>query len=183
LEGNASNLDYSGLRVKVWLQRQFYFLFTYKLRMLRTDNHKGVPMKSNHKLLVKVLVATSFLTGAVALTALYFAEEEEVVMQVMFEDTSTEDITATVAMPKDYPFARKEAARPRQPNSSLKLLTGKTVLGERRGKVSGHFNSGYAEGGSGGIGDMLGGLMAGGGGSITHRSYGNECERQWSKHR
>ena len=31
--------------------------------------------------------------------------------------------------------------------------TGKTVLGGRRGKANGGFNEGYAEGGSGGIGD------------------------------
>ena len=33
--------------------------------------------------------------------------------------------------------------------------TGKTVLGGRRGKADGGFNEGYAEGGSGGIGDGL----------------------------
>lgn len=42
--------------------------------------------------------------------------------------------------------------------------TGKTVLGGRRGKADGGFNEGYAEGGSGGIGDGLAGLLGGGGG-------------------
>jgi TonB family protein len=51
--------------------------------------------------------------------------------------------------------------------------TGKTVLGGRRGKADGGFNEGYAEGGSGGIGDMLGGLLGGGGGSIGTKAKGN----------
>ena len=50
--------------------------------------------------------------------------------------------------------------------------TGKTVLGGRRGKADGGFNEGYAEGGSGGIGDGLGSLLGGGGGGIATRSKG-----------
>ncbi len=51
--------------------------------------------------------------------------------------------------------------------------SGKTELGGRRGKADGAFNDGYAEGGSGGIGDMLGGLMGGGGGSISTKAKGS----------
>jgi TonB family protein len=50
--------------------------------------------------------------------------------------------------------------------------TGKTVLGGRRGKADGGFNEGYAEGGSGGIGDGLGSLLGGGGGGIATRAKG-----------
>ncbi len=50
--------------------------------------------------------------------------------------------------------------------------TGKTVLGGRRGKANGGFNEGYAEGGSGGIGDGLSGLLGGGGGGIATKSKG-----------
>ena len=51
--------------------------------------------------------------------------------------------------------------------------SGTTVLGGRRGKADGSFNEGYAEGGSGGIGDMLGGLLGGGGGSISTKAKGS----------
>lgn len=51
--------------------------------------------------------------------------------------------------------------------------SGQTVLGGRRGKADGAFNDGYAEGGSGGIGDMLGGLLGGGGGSISTKAKGS----------
>lgn len=51
--------------------------------------------------------------------------------------------------------------------------SGQTVLGGRRGKADGAFNEGYAEGGSGGIGDMLGGLLGGGGGSISTKAKGS----------
>ena len=50
--------------------------------------------------------------------------------------------------------------------------TGETKLGGRKGKADAGFNDGYAEGGSGGIGDMLGGLLGGGGGSISTRAKG-----------
>ena len=50
--------------------------------------------------------------------------------------------------------------------------TGKTVLGGRRGKADGGFNEGYAEGGSGGIGDGLAGLLGGGGGGIATEAKG-----------
>ena len=51
--------------------------------------------------------------------------------------------------------------------------TGKTVLGGRRGKADGGFNEGYAEGGSGGIGDGLAGLLGGGGGGIATKAKGS----------
>jgi TonB family protein len=57
--------------------------------------------------------------------------------------------------------------------------TGKTVLGGRRGKTDGGFNEGYAEGGSGGIGDGLAGLLGGSGGiaTKTHGSMKTPSER------
>ena len=51
--------------------------------------------------------------------------------------------------------------------------TGKTVLGGRRGKANGGFKEGYAEGGSGGIGDGLAGLLGGGGGGIATKAKGS----------
>ena len=51
--------------------------------------------------------------------------------------------------------------------------SGKTELGGRRGRADGAFNDGYAEGGSGGIGDMLGGLLGGGGGAISTKAKGS----------
>ena len=51
--------------------------------------------------------------------------------------------------------------------------TGKTVLGGRRGKADGGFNEGYAEGGSGGIGDGLAGLLGGGGCGIATKAKGS----------
>ena len=51
--------------------------------------------------------------------------------------------------------------------------TGKTVLGGRRGKADGGFNEGYAEGGSGGIGDGLAGLLGGDGGGIATKAKGS----------
>ncbi|MGL1901815.1 MAG: TonB family protein [Fibrobacterales bacterium] len=50
--------------------------------------------------------------------------------------------------------------------------TGKTKLGGRRGKKTSKFNDGYAEGGSGGIGDMLSGLLGGGGGAVSTGAKG-----------
>ncbi len=50
--------------------------------------------------------------------------------------------------------------------------TGKTKLGGRRGKKNAAFNEGYAEGGSGGIGDMLSGLLGGGGGAVSTGAKG-----------
>ena len=49
---------------------------------------------------------------------------------------------------------------------------GKTKIGGRRGKANAKFNSGYAAGGSGGIGDALSGLLGGGGGPIGTKARG-----------
>ncbi len=51
--------------------------------------------------------------------------------------------------------------------------TGKTVIGGRRGKADGGFNDGYTEGGSGGLGDGLAGLLGGGGGGIATKARGS----------
>ena len=56
--------------------------------------------------------------------------------------------------------------------------TGKTVLGGRRGKADGGFNEGYAEGGSGGIGDGLAGLLGGGGGGIATKAKGQQVPEE-----
>jgi len=50
--------------------------------------------------------------------------------------------------------------------------TGKTEIGNRRGAATGGFNEGYGEGGAGGIGDMLSGLMGGSAGGIGTKSKG-----------
>jgi TonB family protein len=50
--------------------------------------------------------------------------------------------------------------------------SGKTELGDRRGSVTSGFD-GYAEGGSGGIGDMLGGLMGGSADSLGTKAKGS----------
>lgn len=49
----------------------------------------------------------------------------------------------------------------------------KTVLGGRRDKADSDFNEGYAEGGSGGIGDGLAGMLGGGGGGIATKAKGS----------
>jgi TonB family protein len=160
----------------------------------------------------------------------YFSTIEFVVDEIMFEDVSSEDLTATMKIEDKKEEKKKEekkAEKPRkkaggggqprgkgnpkapQTRGVLKLLTartnkanfsaytmmkdqkfakdidkvlknvaglqksGQTVLGGRRGKADGAFNEGYAEGGSGGIGDMLGGLMGGGGGSIGTKAKGS----------
>lgn len=51
--------------------------------------------------------------------------------------------------------------------------TGETVLGGRRDKADSDFNEGYAEGGSGGIGDGLAGMLGGGGGGIATMAKGS----------
>lgn len=49
----------------------------------------------------------------------------------------------------------------------------RTVLGGRRDKADSDFNEGYAEGGSGGIGDGLAGMLGGGGGGIATKAKGS----------
>lgn len=51
--------------------------------------------------------------------------------------------------------------------------TGKTRIGELRGKVDGAFNEGIAAGGSGGIGNAITGLIGGSAGAIRTKSIGN----------
>jgi TonB family protein len=51
-------------------------------------------------------------------------------------------------------------------NVSGLTKTGQTRLGARRGKVDGGFNEGYAQGGSGGVDDLLGGLWGGDAGPL-----------------
>jgi TonB family protein len=51
--------------------------------------------------------------------------------------------------------------------------TGRSELTGRKGSATAGFNSGYAEGGSGGIGDMLGGLLGGGSGSLGTGAKGS----------
>ena len=53
-------------------------------------------------------------------------------------------------------------------------VTGKTQLaGVRRGKPNAGWNDGVAEGGAGGIGDMLGSLLGGGSGAIKTKAKGH----------
>jgi len=49
---------------------------------------------------------------------------------------------------------------------------GKTNLGKRKGKSKAAFNSGYFEGGSGGIGNLVQGLLGSGGGAISTKAKG-----------
>lgn len=175
-------------------------------------------------------------TGVMALLGLflafYLSTVELVVDEIIFEDVTAEDLSATMKIEnkkeeKKEKKEKKKAKKPRkkaggggkprgkgnpkapQTRGVLKLLTartskanfsaytlmkdqkfakdidkvlknvaglqksGKTVLGGRRGKADGAFNEGYAEGGSGGIGDMLGGLLGGGGGAIGTKSKGS----------
>lgn len=49
-------------------------------------------------------------------------------------------------------------------------LTGKTSIGEIRGKVDGGFNEGVAAGGSGGLDDIMGKMFGGAGGPITTKA-------------
>ena len=177
---------------------------------------------------VSSFLGVALLIGCVF--AFYLGTIELVVDEVIFEDASTEDLSATMKIEQKKEEKKKEekkAEKPRkkaggggkprgkgnpkapQSRGVLKLLTarsskanfsaytlmkdqkfakdidkvlknvaglqrsGKTVLGGRRGKADGAFNEGYAEGGSGGIGDMLGGLLGGGGGSIGTKAKGS----------
>ena len=58
-------------------------------------------------------------------------------------------------------------------NTSGLQVTGKTSIGAIRGKVDGGFNEGVAAGGSGGVGDMFSGLIAGSAGAISTKAMGN----------
>ena len=172
----------------------------------------------------KKMGAIAGISLVVALAiCLWASMYEQVVDEVVFDDSAAADLTAsmTIDEKKEEPKKpRKKAGgggKPRgkgQPNAPqtrgvLKLLTaqtknasagaydlmknqkfskdidkvlkdvaglqttGKTVLGGRRGKADGGFNEGYAEGGSGGIGDGLAGLLGGGGGGIATKAKGS----------
>jgi TonB family protein len=69
-------------------------------------------------------------------------------------------------------------------NTNGLQVTGKTKIGEVRGKVSDGFNQGMFAGGSGGIGDDISNLIGGSAGAISTRSMGNakaprENEIEW----
>ena len=180
----------------------------------------------------KKMGAIAGISLVVALAiCLWASMYEQVVDDVVFDDSAATDLTATMTMEqkeeKKEEKKKEEPKKPRkkaggggkprgkgQPNAPqtrgvLKLLTaqtknasagaydlmknqkftkdidkvlkdvaglqttGKTVLGGRRGKADGGFNEGYAEGGSGGIGDGLAGLLGGGGGGIATKAKGS----------
>ena len=58
-------------------------------------------------------------------------------------------------------------------NSNGLQVTGKTKIGEVRGKVSDGFNQGMFSGGSGGIGDDITNLISGSAGAISTKAMGN----------
>ena len=58
-------------------------------------------------------------------------------------------------------------------NSNGLQVTGKTRIGEVRGKVSDGFNQGMFAGGSGGIGDGISNLIGGAAGAISTQAMGN----------
>lgn len=69
-------------------------------------------------------------------------------------------------------------------NSNGLQVTGKTKIGEVRGKISDGFNQGMFAGGSGGIGNDITNLMGGPAGAISTQSMGNikapkENEIEW----
>ena len=181
----------------------------------------------------KKMGAIAGISLVVALAiCLWAAAYEQVVDEVVFDDSAAADLTASMTIDekkeeKKEEKKKEEPKKPRkkaggggkprgkgQPNAPqtrgvLKLLTaqtknasagaydlmknqkfskdidkvlkdvaglqttGKTVLGGRRGKADGGFNEGYAEGGSGGIGDGLAGLLGGGGGGIATKAKGS----------
>ena len=69
-------------------------------------------------------------------------------------------------------------------NTNGLQVTGKTKIGEVRGKVEGGFNQGMFAGGSGGIGDDISNLVSGSAGAISTKAMGNikapkENEIEW----
>ena len=69
-------------------------------------------------------------------------------------------------------------------NSNGLQVTGKTKIGEVRGKVSDGFNQGMFSGGSGGIGDDITNLIGGPAGAISTKAMGNikppkETDIEW----
>ena len=69
-------------------------------------------------------------------------------------------------------------------NSNGLQVTGKTKIGEVRGKVSDGFNQGMFAGGSGGIGDGISNLIGGAAGALSTKAIGNmktpkESDIEW----
>ena len=89
------------------------------------------------------------------------------VLKMLTTKTSKSGFSAYSLM-KDQKFA-KDLAKVLDNVAGLQK-TGKTKVGGRRGATNGSFNSGYAEGGSGGIG--LSSLLGGGGGAISTSAKG-----------
>jgi hypothetical protein len=58
-------------------------------------------------------------------------------------------------------------------NTNGLQVTGKTKIGEVRGKISDGFNQGMFAGGSGGIGDDISNLVSGSAGAISTKAMGN----------
>jgi TonB family protein len=98
------------------------------------------------------------------------APQSRGVLKLLTAKTNKANFSAYTLM-KDQKFA-KDIDKVLKNVAGLQT-SGKTELGGRRGKADGAFNDGYAEGGSGGIGDMLGGLMGGGGGAISTKAKGS----------
>jgi TonB family protein len=98
------------------------------------------------------------------------APQSRGVLKMLTAKTNKSNYSAYTLM-KDQKFA-KDIDKVLKNVAGLQT-SGKTELGGRRGRADGAFNDGYAEGGSGGIGDMLGGLMGGGGGAISTKAKGS----------
>ena len=69
-------------------------------------------------------------------------------------------------------------------NTNGLQVTGKTKIGEVRGKISDGFNQGMFAGGSGGIGDDISNLVSGSAGAISTKAMGNikapkETDIEW----
>lgn len=98
------------------------------------------------------------------------APQSRGVLKLLTAKTNKSNYSAYTLM-KDQKFA-KDIDKVLKNVAGLQT-SGKTELGGRRGRADGAFNDGYAEGGSGGIGDMLGGLLGGGGGAISTKAKGS----------
>lgn len=98
------------------------------------------------------------------------APQSRGVLKLLTAKTNKSNYSAYTLM-KDQKFA-KDIDKVLKNVAGLQT-SGKTELGGRRGRADGAFNDGYAEGGSGGIGDMLGSLLGGGGGAISTKAKGS----------
>lgn len=98
------------------------------------------------------------------------AEMSRTVIRMLTSQTNNPSAIAYTLM-KDKNFA-KDIDKVLKNSNGLQL-TGKTKIGERRGKVDGGFNDGAFAGGSGGVGDALANLMGGAAGALSTRAIGN----------